>query len=141
MAASLLLAVSCAKSGIPSSEEFTGDTPWQFALTRSGESVHTDAVATYRASLLHNGTGRLMSDGSYSGYYTDNASGLPYPGKGWLYPCRTFDAPGDDPDDGLALDSSGNKIPWDDATWFDRTDKDSQYGLRGPVPPSNQTYY
>lgn len=141
MAASLLLAVSCAKSGIPSSEEFTGDTPWQFALTRSGESVHTDAVATYRASLLHNGTGRLMSDGSYSGYYTDNAPGWPYPGKGWLYPCRTFDAPGDDPDDGLALDSSGNKIPWDDATWFDRTDKDSQYALRGPVPPTGQTYY
>lgn len=142
LAAALSAAVSCEKTGTPAvDDDPVLDTPWQFALTRSGESGHTDAVATYRASLLHNGTARLMSDGSYSGYYTDNAAGWPYPGKGWLYPCRTFDAPGDDPDDGMALDPSGQKIPWDASDWFDRTDKDSRHGLRGPVPPSGQTYY
>ena len=139
-AAALLLAASCAKSGIPSPDVPACDTPWQFSLTRSGESGHTDAVATYRASLLHNGTGRLMSDGSYSGYYTDNTPGWPYSGQGWLYPCSTFDASGDDPRDGMALDTGENLIPWDDADWFSRTDKDSRHALRGPAL-SQSIYY
>ena len=127
-------AVSCEKPAFSPGDPLSGDSPWQFALTRSGESTHTDAVATYRASLLHNGTGCLMADGSYSGYYTDNnwPGGWPssYP-AGWLYPCAAFDAPGDDPDDGMALDQAGNKVAWDVPGWFDTIDKDSRHGLRG----------
>lgn len=128
LAAALAVAgslVSCEKSRPSAEEAPILDTPWQFALTRSDSPSHTDAVATYRASLLHNGTRQLMADGSYCGYYTDNnESGWPYP-MGWLYPCRTDH-------DGAALDASGAVVETGDPDyWFSHIDKDSQYGLRG----------
>ena len=135
MAAVLLTALSCEKSVSPSDPALPDSLPWQFALTRAGGTGHTDAVATYRASLLHNGTGQLMSDGSYSGYYTHHQ---PYTDLEWLSPCLTYDAPGDDPDDGMALDENNQKIPWDASNWFERTIKDSQYALRGPYLLDNQ---
>ena len=136
--AATVLTISCTKTPSAADEAFKADTPWQFSFTRSGETTHTNTVATFRASLLHNGTGRLMADGSYSGYYTDTAADWPFPGMGWLYPCRTYDAPGADPQDGMALDSDGNPVAWDDPNWFDKTDKDSKYALRGPYMNQNQ---
>ena len=128
--AAVLMAVSCSKATL-SGETTEGEVPWQFSFTRSGAASHTNTVATFRASLLHNGTGRLMADGSYSGYYTDNAADWPFPELGgWLYPCRTRD------NDGMALDTNGDPIAWDDANWFDKTDKDSRYALRGPANQS-----
>lgn len=116
--AALLLA-ACKQDPVPGGDPV--ERPWHFRLaTRSGETP-PDQVATFRASMLHNGTGALMSDGSYSGYYKTN---------GWLYPCRT-DA------DGNALDETGAAIPWDAAGWFDQTDKDGRYALRAPA---NQGY-
>ena len=131
LAAAMILA-SCTKTQ-SSDPSMDGEMPWQFSFTRSGETTHTDAVATFRASLLHYWTGRLMADGSYSGYYTDNAVDWPFPDMGWLYPCRTRD------NDGMALDTDGNPIAWDDANWFDKTDKDSKYALRGHYLPNNES--
>lgn len=95
-----------------SGEREDGDAIWQLT-TKAGP--HVNQVATFRASLLDVYNGTLRSDGSYSGYY--NADG-------WLTPCRTNDA-------GEALDSGGNVIAWDAPNWYDLTDKDSQYALRG----------
>lgn len=126
-AASAAAVLSCEKSQPDPDSPLRSDSPWQFVLTRSGETGHTDAAATFRASLLHNGTGTLMSDGTYCGYYTDNnwPGGWPssYP-AGWLYPCRTDDS-------GHALTESGAVVSPDAADWFDRIHKDSQYALRG----------
>ena len=105
------LLCSCTRSFEPD-EQAQNDVVWHLA-TRSG--AHVDQVATYRASLLDNANGVLRSDGSYSGYY--NADG-------WLTPCRTNDA-------GDALDTNGDPIAWDSPTWYNDTDKDSQYALRG----------
>lgn len=109
---SLPLAFACSKN--TAAEEAREESrAWQFALTKGAVA---DQAVTFRASLLHNGTGALRSDGSYSGYYT---------ASGWLYPCRTDN-------DGNALDTGGSVIAWDDPDWFTKTDKDSQYALRGP---------
>ena len=138
--AATVLMISCTKTHSAADEAFKADAPWQFSFTRSGETTHTNTVATFRASLLHNGTGRLMADGSYSGYYTDTAADWPFPELGWLYPCRTYDAPGADPQDGMALDRAGNLIAWDDPNWFENTDNDSKYALRGPYTNQSINY-
>ena len=105
------LLASCTKPQ-PSEESVQDDTLWNLT-TKAGP--HVDQVATFRASLLDNTNGVLRSDGSYSGYY--NADG-------WLTPCRT-NAAGD------ALDTGGSVIAWDAPNWYDLTDKNSQYALRG----------
>ncbi len=86
---------------------------WEFYTTKSGAVV--DKVETYRASLLHNDDARLMSDGTYCGYHKP---------QGWLYPCSADDATG------IALDTEGNAVAWDDESWFDKIDKDSRHALR-----------
>ena len=108
---------SCTKH--QTDESNTGDTLWHIALTKSG--VHTNEKTTFRANLLNYGTGRLVADGSYSGYYYNIND------KFWLTPCRTNDA-------GDALDGIGNVVSWslDPDDWFAATDKDSQYALRSP---------
>lgn len=126
-AATALLA-SCEKQEM-SDFDTSEARPWQFVMTKAGDT-HTDEVRTYRASLLHNGNGVLIADGSYSGYYTENhwteTHGTAWPDSpGWLYPCRTNLA-------GDALDTNGNPIAWDDPDWFTNTDKDSKWALRGP---------
>lgn len=108
----LLAAVSCNKENSALHED--DDCNWGFVMTKSGEAINTKA--TFRTSLLNTSTGALTSDGSYSGYYNH---------KNWLTPCRTDD-------DGNALDSKGNKIQWDDKQWYEKTDKATKYGLRGP---------
>lgn len=125
--AACLALVSCEKSRQVSDETPSCDTPWQFALTRSGETTHTDRVETYRASLLYSGTCYLMADGSYCGYYTDGENNPDWPyTMGWLYPCRTDNA-------GVALDNSGSPVSTANPDyWFSHIDKDSKYGLRGP---------
>ena len=135
LAVALISLASCEKQDI-SDVDTSEAHPWQFVMTRAG-ATHTDEVRTYRASLLHNGTGELQSDGTYSGYYTENhwteTNGAAWPySTGWLYPCRTNHY-------GDALDTDGNIIPWDATDWFSRTDKDSQWALRGPNT-SNDEY-
>lgn len=125
LAAAMAL-ISCEKSRTEDETPSSEEVPWQFALTRSGESGHTNNVATYRASLLHNGTHQLMADGSYCGFYTDEVYRDDWDApKSWLYPCRTDGS-------GNALDAGGAIVPWDATNWFDDIDKDSKYALRGP---------
>lgn len=120
---------SCEKQDM-SDFDASESSPWQFVMTKAG-TAHTDEARTYRASLLHNGLGWLVADGTYSGYYTENhwqetnGYAWPYPGSDWLYPCRTDG-------EGVALDTNGDPIAWDDAGWFAKTDKASKYALRGP---------
>jgi len=120
----LLLALAgCTKS--QAGEESRGDAVWRIALTKTGS--HTNHVATYRANLLNYGTGRLMSDGAYSGYYKAD---------GWLYPCRVDDATGKaiDKTDGTSL------LEFNAADWFNKTDTNSVYGLRAPSLISGWPY-
>lgn len=90
-----------------------GNGIWEFAMTRGGEPV--DSKVTYRASLLDNSNGNLLSDGTYCGYHK---------AQGWLYPCAADD------DTGEALDTGGNIVDWNDSEWFEKIDKDSRHGLR-----------
>lgn len=90
-----------------------------------GENSGIDKVETYRVSDIYNGSSMVLcADGSYSGYFNQD--------KGWLYPCRCDN-------DGNALDTSGNVIPWDDPAWFEKTDKDTRWGLR--IRPLNRETY
>jgi len=116
----LLLSAGCNKP--EGTGELSFDTVWNLSLSKSVHPV--DQVSTLRASLLELDYGRLMSDGTYSGYYKND---------GWLYPCRVDDATGKaiDKSDGTTL------LDWDDSNWFNKTDTSSTYALRGP----DWTYY